>query len=245
MSDTYVVVVRPTGGGPGWDSTPIEVGDAVELYWVGGQEERTLGGTVTQLEAGEDARWHLAVKGQAQRSQRRKAVRARVEVPVIIPWAGGQMTGSTVDLSEGGMRALMDGWGTPARARDADPAEPRPRRRAPPPARRVRVDVDPRCPVAPGHEVRGGAGEGRRRAPPAGVPGPPRRAGGSGRLTHFSGGVTPGPRPVSSCRRRPHAGGDMASTTGFPATEITGVYGALVKRCQPQDARRGARAGSG
>ena len=113
ISDTYVVVVRPTGGGPGWDSTPIDVGDAVELYWVGGQEERTLGGTVTQIEAGEDARWHLAVKGQAQRSQRRKAVRARVEVPVIIPWAGGQMTGNTVDLSEGGMRALMDGWGLP------------------------------------------------------------------------------------------------------------------------------------
>jgi c-di-GMP-binding flagellar brake protein YcgR len=36
-----------------------------------------------------------------------------VSVPVIIPWAGSQMTGSTVDLSEGGMRALMDGWGVP------------------------------------------------------------------------------------------------------------------------------------
>lgn len=44
---------------------------------------------------------------------RRKAVRARIAVPVIIPWAGSQMTGVTVDLSEGGMRALMDGWGIP------------------------------------------------------------------------------------------------------------------------------------
>jgi hypothetical protein len=113
VSDTYVVIVRPTGGGPGWDSTAIERGDAVELYWVGGQEERTLAGTVTQLEDGAEARWHLAVSGQAERSQRRKAVRARVEVPVIIPWAGGQMTGNTVDLSEGGIRALVDGWGLP------------------------------------------------------------------------------------------------------------------------------------
>jgi hypothetical protein len=113
VSDTYVVVVRPTGGGPGWDSTAIEAGDAVELYWVGGQEERTLAGTVTQVELGADPRWHLAVKGQAERSQRRKAVRARVAVPVIIPWAGGQMTGNTVDLSEGGIRALVDGWGLP------------------------------------------------------------------------------------------------------------------------------------
>lgn len=113
VSDTYVVVVRPIGGAPGWDSAEIGLGDSVELYWVGGQEERTLAGTVTQLEEGPDARWHLAVSGQAERSQRRKAVRARVQVPVIIPWAGGQMTGSTVDLSEGGMRALMDGWGLP------------------------------------------------------------------------------------------------------------------------------------
>ena len=113
VSDTYVVVVRPTGGAPGWQDAEIGLGDSVELYWVGGQEERTLAGTVSQLEGGADSRWHLKVSGQAERSQRRKAVRARVEVPVIIPWAGGQMTGHTVDLSEGGMRALLDGWGLP------------------------------------------------------------------------------------------------------------------------------------
>jgi hypothetical protein len=116
VSETNVVVVRPTGGGPGWESAEIESGDAIELYWVGGQEERTLAGTVRQIEGGPAPRWHLAVSGQAERSQRRKAVRARVAVPVIIPWAGSQMTGSTVDLSEGGMRALMDGWGAPPEA---------------------------------------------------------------------------------------------------------------------------------
>ena len=113
VSDTYVVVVRPTGGGPGWDSDELEVGDPVELYWVGGHEERTLAGTISQLEGGAEPRWHLAVEGMAERSQRRKAVRARVALPVNIPWAGSQMTGTTVDISEGGMRALMDGWGVP------------------------------------------------------------------------------------------------------------------------------------
>jgi hypothetical protein len=113
VSDTYVVVVRPTGGGPGWQSTDITVGDPVELYWVGGQEERTLAGTVSQFESGSESRWHVAVSGQAERSQRRKAVRARVELEVLIPWAGAQMSGTTVDVSEGGMRALMDGWGLP------------------------------------------------------------------------------------------------------------------------------------
>jgi hypothetical protein len=113
VSDTHVVVVRPTAGGPGWDSADVGPSDPIELYWVGGQEERTLGGTISRVEGGADPRWHLAVSGQAERSQRRKAVRARVAVPVVIPWAGAQMTGNTVDLSEGGMRALMDGWGVP------------------------------------------------------------------------------------------------------------------------------------
>jgi hypothetical protein len=113
VSDVSLVVVRPTGDATVWESAALQPGDAVELYWIGGQEERTLGGTLTQVGGGTDPRWHLAVQGQAERSQRRKAVRARVSVPVIIPWAGSQMNGNTVDLSEGGMRALLDGWGVP------------------------------------------------------------------------------------------------------------------------------------
>jgi hypothetical protein len=113
VSDVSLVVVVPTGDAAPWEDADLQEGDAVELYWIGGQEERTLAGTISQIDRGADPRWHLAVAGQAERSQRRKAVRARVSVPVIIPWAGSQMTGSTVDLSEGGMRALMDGWGVP------------------------------------------------------------------------------------------------------------------------------------
>jgi hypothetical protein len=113
VSDVSLVVVAPTGDASAWENADLQQGDAVELYWIGGQEERTLAGTISQIDRGDEPRWHLAVAGQAERSQRRKAVRARVSVPVIIPWAGSQMTGSTVDLSEGGMRALMDGWGVP------------------------------------------------------------------------------------------------------------------------------------
>jgi c-di-GMP-binding flagellar brake protein YcgR len=40
-------------------------------------------------------------------------VRARLELPVVLPWADGQLTGTTVDLSEAGMRAQVDGWGVP------------------------------------------------------------------------------------------------------------------------------------
>ena len=112
LSSTGLVVVRPSVDTP-TNANSVQPGDAVELYWVGGQEERTLRGAVSAVEAGPEPRWHLAVTGQAERSQRRQAVRARVQIPVIIPWAGAQMEGSTVDLSEAGMRALMDGWGVP------------------------------------------------------------------------------------------------------------------------------------
>jgi hypothetical protein len=112
VSSTGLVVVRPSAGGPHHQNA-IQIGDAVELYWVGGEEERTLGGTVSDIEGGDEPLWHLKVSGQAERSQRRKAVRGRAEIPVIIPWAGAQMEGRTVDLSEAGMRALMDGWGVP------------------------------------------------------------------------------------------------------------------------------------
>ena len=115
VSGSGLVVVRPEGDGSAWKAS-IERGEAVELYWVGGEEERTLKGLVAEIEDGSDGtdpRWHLSVNGPAERSQRRKAVRARVQLPVLIPWAGAQLTGNTVDVSEAGIRTLMDGWGVP------------------------------------------------------------------------------------------------------------------------------------
>jgi c-di-GMP-binding flagellar brake protein YcgR len=40
-------------------------------------------------------------------------VRARLTVPVYLPWLDGQLVGETVDLSEAGVRVLLDGWGLP------------------------------------------------------------------------------------------------------------------------------------
>ena len=107
------VVVGPADDGTAWLDSAVAAGDPAELYWVGAHEEWTLAGSVAEVEAGDIPRWHIAVSGPAERSQRRKAVRAAVELPVEIPWAGAAMTGTTVDLSESGMRALMDGWGLP------------------------------------------------------------------------------------------------------------------------------------
>jgi hypothetical protein len=112
LSNEIALVVAPTGDGAAWN-TAVKAGDPVELFWVGGYEELTLPARIRQVEAGDEPRWHLVPTGQVARSQRRRAVRAWVELPVLIPWAGGTLTGNTLDLSEAGARVLVDGWGLP------------------------------------------------------------------------------------------------------------------------------------
>jgi hypothetical protein len=111
-SDEAGIIVRPVSMGQKWDDV-IKPGDPVEIYWVGDLEERKLPARVASVDHSAEARWLLSPTGPAERSQRRKAVRGKVEVPVAMPWAGGALKGATIDLSEGGMRALVDGWGLP------------------------------------------------------------------------------------------------------------------------------------
>ena len=111
-SDEYGLVVRPSGTARTWAGV-IKPGDAVEVYWVSGYEERTLPARVAAIEESERPAWQLQPTGQAERSQRRKAVRAAAELPVVMPWSGSLLKGLTIDISEGGIKALVDGWGLP------------------------------------------------------------------------------------------------------------------------------------
>ena len=112
VSTEFGIVVRPVGVGAGW-KTAVTPGDDVELYWRSRDGERTMPARITEVEAADEPRWHLAATGPAQESQRRKAVRGRVALPVYLPWSDGQLVGETVDLSESGMLVLVDGWGLP------------------------------------------------------------------------------------------------------------------------------------
>jgi hypothetical protein len=111
-SSTKLLVLKPMLGSLPRD-TAVKVGDAVEVFWVRGDEERMLAAAVSEVETDRGARWYLSVDGPSERSKRRRTVRARVELPVQIPWAGGEMVGRTHDLSESGTLALVDGWGLP------------------------------------------------------------------------------------------------------------------------------------
>jgi c-di-GMP-binding flagellar brake protein YcgR len=112
VSTEYALVVTPQGEGRAWKRN-VHSGDAVEVFWVAGKEERTLPAKIVEVEERGEPRWHLAPTGPSERSQRRKAVRGRLSLPVVLPWLDSQLIGTTVDLSEAGMRALVDGWGVP------------------------------------------------------------------------------------------------------------------------------------
>jgi hypothetical protein len=111
-SDEARLVVSPAGAGRSWQES-IKPGDPVEVYWVSGYEERTLPAKVADVDHSDAPYWELAPTGPAERSQRRKAVRATVALPVVMPWSGGLLRGTTLDLSESGLKALLDGWGLP------------------------------------------------------------------------------------------------------------------------------------
>jgi hypothetical protein len=110
LSNALALVVQPTaesharavGGKPG---------DPVELFWRTGFEERMLPAEITSVEDGSPVRWHLRATGESRPSTRRRAVRAVVELPVRIRTGTSEVRGDTLDLSEGGVRTLVDGWG--------------------------------------------------------------------------------------------------------------------------------------
>jgi c-di-GMP-binding flagellar brake protein YcgR len=58
----------------------------------------------------------MRATGPAEASQRRKAVRGRVNVPVVAEYGSIELRGTTVDLSEAGLRAEFDGLGAPPEA---------------------------------------------------------------------------------------------------------------------------------
>ena len=58
----------------------------------------------------------MRVTGPAEASQRRKAVRGRVVVPVEAEYGSIDLKGETIDLSEAGLRAEFEGFGAPPEA---------------------------------------------------------------------------------------------------------------------------------
>jgi hypothetical protein len=110
LSNALALVVRPTA-----ETYARQIGarpgDPVELFWSTGVEERMLPAEISEVDEGTVLLWHLQVAGEATKSTRRRAVRVDVTLPVRMRLNNSEVAGETVDLSEAGMRALVDGWG--------------------------------------------------------------------------------------------------------------------------------------
>ncbi len=109
------IAVRPSVGEFSGQAV-VKVGDAVEVFWKHEEGQRALPAEVTAVDQGAVVRWHLRATGPAEHSQRRKAVRGRVAVPVHAEYGAVDLKGETIDLSEAGMRAQFDGFGAPPEA---------------------------------------------------------------------------------------------------------------------------------
>jgi hypothetical protein len=105
-----VISVRPSAG-EFVQQVVVQPGDAVEVYWKAEDTQRAVPAEVVTVDQGSVIRWRLRMTGPAEISQRRKAVRGRVVLPVEAEYGTVDLTGETVDLSEAGMRVQFDGFG--------------------------------------------------------------------------------------------------------------------------------------
>ncbi|TFV72949.1 PilZ domain-containing protein [Blastococcus sp. CT_GayMR19] len=110
-----VISLRPSVG-EFVEQVVVKTGDVVEVYWKGEDSQRAVPAEVTEVEQGAVIRWRLRITGPAENSQRRKAVRGRVTVPVEAEYGAIDLKGTTVDVSEAGLRAEFDGFGAPPEA---------------------------------------------------------------------------------------------------------------------------------
>nr|WP_246324661.1 PilZ domain-containing protein [Petropleomorpha daqingensis] len=86
----------------------LPVGERLEVVWADAGGLHAVPAELAGTLIGEMPRWRLRVVGVAKRGQRRDAVRAPLIVPVELGLAIHPVLGRTIDLSEGGLRCVLD-----------------------------------------------------------------------------------------------------------------------------------------
>lgn len=109
-ADPHALLVRPSAGDY-VDAAVVAAGEPVEVFWHGPTGGRALPAEVVHVDGGAVPRWHLTVTGPAEDRQRRTAVRCRLALPVTVTLRGVDLSGETRDLSEAGVRVLVEGFG--------------------------------------------------------------------------------------------------------------------------------------
>ena len=85
----------------------VDDGERIEMVWRGPEELRALPTEFVGLEGPDRGCWRLRPTGPATRGQRREAVRAPIGIGLSASAGATRLTGVTVDISEGGFRAVL------------------------------------------------------------------------------------------------------------------------------------------
>jgi PilZ domain len=99
----------------------IQPGERLELVWKDGGELRSLPAELTAIDTAPLALWHISPAGPAARGQRRAAVRAPLPFRAVLQYGEVTAEGTTLDVSEGGIRAWFDLSAVAIPAPDAAP----------------------------------------------------------------------------------------------------------------------------
>jgi hypothetical protein len=108
--DGDVLSLRPSVG-EFVEQAVVTQGSLVEVQWQRPEDQRAAPAEVVAVESGAVLRWRLRMTGPAEVTQRRKAVRGRVVVPVEVGIGSLELKGESSDLSEDGIKIGMDGFG--------------------------------------------------------------------------------------------------------------------------------------
>ena len=108
--DGDVLSLRPSVG-EFVEQAVVGQGSLVEIQWQRPEDQRAAPAEVIAVETGAVLRWRVRMTGPAEVTQRRKAVRGRVVVPVEVGLGNLELKGESSDLSENGIKISMDGFG--------------------------------------------------------------------------------------------------------------------------------------
>jgi c-di-GMP-binding flagellar brake protein YcgR len=102
------------GGAP--TDPPPESGDRATITWRERDVRHELPVEFLGRESAGTQQWHFRLVGPPRSEQRRDAVRAALRLPLRLAWDGGQLTGTTTDVSESGVRCARMPAPVPVRA---------------------------------------------------------------------------------------------------------------------------------
>ena len=86
----------------------LAVGETIDVVWKASGALRCLPVVLAGIDLGESPHWRLRRAGVVKRGQRRDAVRAPLRVPVTLGAGASAARAMSIDLSEGGLRCVLD-----------------------------------------------------------------------------------------------------------------------------------------